>query len=76
MLMSIPCNPIENPVLLKLSGVSNGDSLGCRSTVGTDNLNSLYNIHAFENLSKDNMTSIKPRCLDSGDEELRSSKTK
>ena len=72
LLMNGPCSAMEKSITLKLSGVGDGDSLGGGSTVGTDSLNSLHNILAFENLSENNVASIEPRRLDGGNEELRS----
>ena len=57
---------------LQFTGINNSDlSLGL-TRVGSKTLNPLNDILALQDLSKDDMFSIKPWGLDGGDEELRS----
>ena len=50
-------------LFLKLARVSNTNFLRTFSWLGSKGFNPLYNIHAFNDLSKNNMFSIQPRCF-------------
>jgi len=53
-----------------LTGVSDGDFLGAFSGLGSIGLDLLDDIHAFDNLSKDNVFTVQPGSFGSTDEEL------
>lgn len=55
---------------LKLAAVSNYDLFSCLAALGAVALNLLDYIHAVDNLSENNVLSVEPGCLHSGDEEL------
>lgn len=57
---------------LELTTVNNGDFLGAFSRLGSIGFNLLNDIHALDNLSKDNMLAIQPRSLGSAKEKLGS----
>jgi hypothetical protein len=58
--------------LLNLSTISDNDCLPRFSVTGANGFNRFHNIEALNDLSKDNMFPVKPRCGNGGEEELRS----
>ncbi len=57
---------------LQLAAISNDNLLRGLSALGTNSLNSLDDVHAFNDLSENNVLSVQPRARDSANEELRS----
>jgi len=57
---------------LKLTTVLDFDGLTGHSTLVTNLLNLVHDVKSFDNLSEDTMFSIKPRSINSTDEELGS----
>ena len=55
---------------LEDTAVSDNGSLGGGATAGTDLLKSVDDILTLDDLTKDDMSAIQPRCLLEGDEEL------
>lgn len=57
--------------LLNFTRAGNDDwELGMVTRVSGRVLNPGHNVHALNNLAKDNMTSVQPACRDGGNEEL------
>ena len=59
-------------LLLELARVHNRNLALGSPAVGSLSLDFLDKLYSFNNFPKDNMTTIKPRCLNSSNEELRS----
>jgi hypothetical protein len=59
-------------LLLELARVHNRNFALGRTAVGSLSLDFLDKLLSFDNFPKDNMTTIKPRCLNSSNKELRS----
>merc|ERR1712216_873647 len=55
----------------ELAAVLNGDLLRCGAAGGPHSLNLGHNVHALEDLAKDDVPAIEPRSLYRRDEELR-----
>lgn len=54
-----------------MTTVSNYNILRWFARLRAEGLHLLYNVHALYNVTKDNVSAIQPRGLNSGDEELR-----